>query len=108
MDGPIPTASNRIYATLPNNVFTSPPSPIDGGTPVLTLMAFCQRTREFYWYRDKAFYDAAKKNTQFNFDFDPLQLVPTRPSPESVFIVSQLGTLRSEALWLPANVTDGS
>lgn len=103
MDGPIPTGGNRIYATLPGDVFTSPPMPVDGSTPVLTLMGFLQSSRRFFWYKDTDFYASAKQANCTNFNFDPFALVP-HPSPaENIFIVSQLGTIRSEALWIPAN-----
>ncbi len=108
MDGPLPGAGNRIYATLPNNVFSSPPMPIDGATPVLTLMGFCQRSRAFFWYRDTSFYATAKKDKIYSFDFDPFKLVTPPGGPESIFIVSQLGTLRSEALWVPADQSSSS
>jgi len=102
MDGPLTEAGNRIYATLPKNVFTNPPIPIEGGTPVLTLAGFTQRSRRLFWYRDKDFYPNASKNKVFNFDFDPFKLFGTLEEPENLFVVSQLGTLRSEALWIPS------
>ncbi len=102
MDGPLQEGGGRIYATLPKNVFSSPPVPIDGGTPVLTLLGFTQKTRQLFWYRDKEFYATAKKSNIFNFDFDPFKLIPRPKTPENLFIISQLGTLTSETTWIPS------
>lgn len=98
-DGPIAQASNRVFATLPQDAFSGSLSA--NGNPPLTILGFTQKSRGFYWYSANGYYDKAKNASCYSFDFDPFEIVPKPSEPESVFIVTMFGAIRAEALWIP-------
>jgi len=104
-DGPLQEGRNRIYATLPDDVFSTTQTSTGTLGPILSVLGFTQTTRRFFWYSDTGFYDQAQKAKLTTFDFDPFQIIDHPTEPESIFVVTILGSLRSEALWIPSELS---
>ncbi|WP_224366330.1 hypothetical protein [Hyalangium versicolor] len=94
-----PAGRTQMFGALPGPAI--PLDPEATGTPPLTLLAFCQRSRHFGW----ASVPVAKRMLKAKsraFSFEPSALVRCGDVPEQTFLLATFGTLRSDVVKLPS------
>ncbi|MCY1075735.1 hypothetical protein [Archangium lansingense] len=95
-----PADGTRLFGALPASALPQEPEAAGSPPPPLTLLAFCQRSRNFGWSTVPVAREMREAKSHA-FSFEPSALVRCGDVPEQTYLLAMFGALRSDVVKLP-------